>query len=295
MIIVKLSGGLGNQMFQYAAGLSVAKNNNTKLFLDVDFFKKNTAHNGFELSKIFSEKFHISTVKDVRHILGFRSYSILFKILLRVKNNLLRGQNLYIEPHFSYDRNFKKICDNNFLVGYFQSEKYFIDIENLIRKIFTFNKNLNTKNKEFLKLIKNSNSVSIHIRRGDYLSNQKAFDVHGICSDIYYDKAISYIRKKISNPKFYIFSDDKEWVKHKFNYQKNFIVVDSNSASQSYFDMFLMSKCKHNIIANSSFSWWAAWLNNNPSKNVIAPKMWFKSKSLSTKDLIPKNWILING
>lgn len=295
MIIVRLSGGIGNQMFQFAAGLSAANWNNTELFLDIEYFRKNQIHNGFELNRAFKNQCKISSPSRTRSILGIRANKWILKTILRFEGKLLRGQHLYSQPSFNYDNNFDKISEDSYLIGYFQSEKYFYKIKDLIRKHFIFKNKLSKSNTDLLKLIKNSNSVSIHIRRGDYVTNKKAFDIHGICSSKYYKNAISYIKKNVRNPYFYIFSDDEELVRNNFIREKNLKIVDINKNNQSYIDMLLMSNCKHNIIANSSFSWWAAWLNNNPSKIVIAPKKWFKSGSFSTTDLIPEGWIKING
>ncbi len=294
MIVVRLSGGLGNQMFQYAAGLSAAIRNNTDLFLDLEYLTNHPIHNGFELNSIFDISSLPSSSKQIKFILGFRSNKWIYKILLRLKLKILAGSHFYIEPYFNYDRKFTEICDNNYLIGYFQSEKYFINIKNLIHKHFRFKKNISKENLHLLRLIKNTNSVSIHVRRGDYVTNPNAFNIHGICSIIYYKKAISYIKKNIENPHFYIFSDDKEWAIKNFNFERRSTIISLNSNKQDYMDMLLMSRCRHNIIANSSFSWWAAWLNGNVSKIVIAPKKWFKSDRYSIEDLIPKHWIKID-
>jgi len=138
--------------------------------------------------------------------------------------------------------------------------------------------------------IKEKNSVSLHIRRGDYLTMQKAIDTIGVCPLDYYDKAIREITRKIKNPTFFIFSDDINWVKENLKTNSPTIFV-SGGKLKDYEELILMSKCKHNIIANSSFSWWGAWLNNNPNKIVIAPKKWFKDTSKNTRDLIPESWL----
>jgi Glycosyl transferase family 11 len=176
------------------------------------------------------------------------------------------------------------------LDGYWQSEKYFIDCSKLIRKDFTFKNELDSYNLKLKSKIDKTNSVSIHIRRGDYVNNLNTNATHGLCSIDYYIKAVNYITERIESPYFFVFSDDIEWAKK--NIMLNFPCqfISHNIGSKSYLDMQLMSLCKHNVIANSSFSWWGAWLNSNDNKIVIAPRKWF-AVNTDICDLIPSNWI----
>ena len=136
-------------------------------------------------------------------------------------------------------------------------------------------------------------SVCIHIRRGDYVEDIITNQFHGVCNLDYYYRSIEYIASKIKNPYFFVFSDDPLWVKQNLILKYPCDYIDQNFGKKDYEDMRVISKCKHNIIANSSFSWWGAWLNINPNKIVIAPKNWFKSKAINTKDLIPESWFKI--
>jgi hypothetical protein len=164
--------------------------------------------------------------------------------------------------------------DDVYLEGYWQSEKYFGNIECQIRNLYIFPEITDKSNLDLADKIKSCNSVSLHIRRGDYLSEKNA-PMHGnICTKVYYDNAIKYISKNIDNPKFFIFTDDTEWARQQYKGEE-YTIVDQNHADNSFRDMQLMSLCKHNIIANSSFSWWGAWLNPNQEKMVIAPPKWF--------------------
>ena len=149
-------------------------------------------------------------------------------------------------------------------------------------------------NKKYLHKILNSNSISIHVRRGDYLTNIAAFNVHGVCSSSYYIHAISHLKSLMKNLEFFVFSDDVVYSKLIFKGLRNITYIENNIAEHSYLDMALMSACKHNVIANSTFSWWAAWLNKNQNKVVIAPSKWFKTSKYSTTDLFPSDWILID-
>ena len=181
-------------------------------------------------------------------------------------------------------------CD--YMSGYWQSENYFESNRSILINDFSFRIPLNARNADALRLISSSNSVSIHIRRGDYLHNANAKATHGLCSLEYYHKAIRLIKATIGKPRFFIFSDDMLWVKAHLEPEEDCIFVDWNFGVDSYNDMRLMSLCKHNIIANSSFSWWGAWLNRNPDKVIIAPKRWFAGK-INDSNIIPSSWIRI--
>lgn len=135
--------------------------------------------------------------------------------------------------------------------------------------------------------------MSIHVRRGDYINNPETFKLHGVCGLDYYHAAIEYITKRTNTPVFYIFSDDISWAEENIKSKNQMIFVKETPHGKDYFEMYLMSVCKHNIIANSSFSWWGAWLNKSPEKIVIAPKKWMNETSIDTTDLVLKNWIRI--
>lgn len=148
-------------------------------------------------------------------------------------------------------------------------------------------------NEQVAQNILSVNAVSLHVRRGDYVSNLTINQFHGTCSLEYYNQAIAQIAKKVETPHFFVFSDDPEWVKSNLKIDYSITIVDHNNADKNYEDIRLMSLCKHHIIANSSFSWWGAWLCRNPNKIVIAPLKWFNDKSINTTDLIPDGWIKI--
>jgi len=230
MITVKLMGGLGNQMFQYAFGFALAKRSRIDIILDIGFFKRkgNWTIRNYEL-----EQFNVSKNK------------------ICDKNSLIH-------------RALRKIYKSKYYFeGYFQSEKYFADYTEEIRNEFQFKERLQ---------IPEGNTVAIHIRRGDYV---KFADIHLVCTPAYYENAIAYVKSKVENPVFYVFSEDLKWVKENINIPSNSIFVDYNPNLPSSHDMQLMSLCKHQIISNSSYSWWAAWLNQNPNKIVVAPDKWF--------------------
>jgi hypothetical protein len=165
---------------------------------------------------------------------------------------------------------------------------YFKNIETIIKNDFIFNQNIIDKNKDLVSKIESCNSISLHVRRGDYVQNKITNQFHGLCSLKYYNNAIHYIEMKIKNIEIFVFSDDISWCKENLKYNLPIHFMDTNDAHS---DLYLMTKCKHNIIANSSFSWWGAWLNTNKEKIVIAPKQWFADQSVITQDIIPAQWI----
>jgi hypothetical protein len=295
MICVCLSGGLGNQMFQYALAKSLSLRNNCSILLDtselLDQSKlKLEIVRSLEL-EIFDIPAKVASVNDLRNY-----KPIFFRILNSIACRLgFRGLTLssyYIEQNFLFDKRVFDLRKNCFISGFWQSPLYFNHIESLIRKDFQF-KNVDGKaNIIYLNNITKFNSVSIHFRRGDFL-NSELHGIHGTCSIDYYQSAISYIKSKIFSPVFFIFSDDVPWVQSNIKLEADIHFVTGNNFEKSYLDMYLMSQCQHNIIANSSFSWWGAWLNDNPSKIVIAPKIWFVDKNLNkqTGDLIPDTWV----
>lgn len=295
MIICNLSGGLGNQMFQYACAKSVSLKLDLKLKFTTDFLSEYKSHNGLELERVFGIKLDIASCNDLEVLIGRTRTSILIRRLLaKNKFRWLAPSNFLAEPHFEYwPKILERSSNGAYLQGYWQSENYFKDYSGCIRKDFKFKECLSSENLKIVDLMRKQTSIGVHIRRGDYLANQKTLSVHGICSVEYYNSAIEIMLERYPEAYLFFFSDEPEWVVDNFkSYQNNVIVIDNNKGLSSYFDMFLMSLCDHNIIANSTFSWWAAWLNSNASKKIIAPSKWF-ANSTSVRDLFPSGWELI--
>lgn len=293
MILSQMDGGLGNQMFQYAIASILAQKNKDSVLIDTGFFDQTQKRLGhtprqFELG-IFNNSYSLAIEKD---LLYFKQLSVLNK----VKRDLgFNYPKMYKEPSFRFDKNILNLKSPAYVRGFFQSYKYFIGYENLIKELFTFPVDtIDDENKNRISTIKATNSIAIHIRRGDYVNDPTTHQYHGICDLNYYQKAISLLIQENHDFTLFFFSDDCDWVKQQFKdlpYSKQFI--DHNTGENSWKDMLLMSECQHNIIANSSFSWWAAWLNANPNKKVIAPKKWFElsEEEMNTSDLTPKEWI----
>lgn len=291
MIITKLIGGLGNQMFQYAAGRRAAYVNNTALKLDISGYENQVGITPREyMLHIFNIKEDFATEKEINKLK--KRINFIQKKLNKI-HPVFANQTYIKDKGYNFDSDILNISDNSYLEGYWGSEKYFKDSEEIIRKDFTFKNKPDVVNKKMITRIKNCESVSIHIRRGDYVRDKKTHDFHGVCGLDYYRRALEYMTRKVKKPYFFVFSDDIKWAKQNLILKYSCVYVDHNIGKKDYEDMRLMSMCEHNIIANSSFSWWGAWLNNNPNKIVIAPKKWFANRAINTKDLIPNTWIQI--
>jgi len=290
MVISHILGGIGNQMFQYAAGRALSLTNSQRLLLDLSDFSDYRLHHGFELSRVFNVTEERAGVLTVHQLLGWRANGLAKKVLRRPQFVWLRTKKFVVEPYFNYWHDLFDLTDDCYLSGYWQSERYFKPFESVIRRDFTFREPLVGRNAELKLEIANTQSISLHVRRGDYVSDSKTGKIMDVCSLEYYHKAISYMVERIERPVFYVFSDDIPWVRQNLSVTFPCIYVDHNSQAESYRDMQLMSLCRHHVIANSSFSWWGAWLSSNPDKIVIAPRSWFRNGN-DDRDLIPDAWI----
>ena len=282
MIISHINGGLGNQMFQYAAGKTLAQLNNTPLKLDVSEFDKNKLRS-FDLFA-FETNILFATKEEINDLVPSHTFE---KALQYVSP--LKKRTYYREKSFSFDDKVLRLGKNVYLKGYFQSEKYFLPEKNTIHHDFRFKSTLISHLFELASQLRNQDSVSIHVRRGDFSTNPEIAHYHGTLQKDYYNSAIETIRSKITNPVFYFFSDDINWVNENLSV-KNAMSISGHLTKNHFQDLYLMTQCRHNIIANSSFSWWGAWLNNNPDKIVIAPKKWFNNGPKDTQDIIPNSW-----
>lgn len=321
MKIIIFAGGLGNQMFQYAFFYA-----NRKKYRDLKattfWYNANKSHNGFELDKVFniskegfifsknkakkekilpenekkaaisnnSKEYTEKKQKELQNV----SNSKLTKIIRYILNN-----NPFLTfKEFGDSKYFENIFDKKGLMilsGYWQNQRYFIEEKDEICKIFQFipleNTENDEKNRQIIEKINAENSVSIHVRRGDYVSNSW-FD--GVVTTEYYQKSVDFIKTKVQNPQFFVFSDDLGWCKAELKLPDNAVFVDWNSGKNSFRDMQLMSLCRHNIITNSSFSWWGAWLNRNAEKIVVRPKKWIsESSGLDFSEICPEEWVAL--
>lgn len=281
MVIVRLTGRLGNQMFQYALARSL-QSQGKEIYIDSSMLKYDDNH--YELG-IYSGCSAIGEVteKDKDRLGDCRK-----DLVAKVKRKVLGYKKTHVvENGYQYHPEIFEL-NQVYLEGYWQSEKYFKKIGQLIRSDFTFPEIKEKNNLALAEQIARGQSVSLHIRRGDYLEKKYA-PMHGnICNKKYYDNAIAYIRTRVEQPLFYVFTDDVQWAKEQYKEQPDFIIIDGNNGDKSFRDMQLMSMCKHHIIANSSFSWWGAWLDKNPEKIVVAPPKWFNLAD--TPDIWCEGW-----
>ena len=278
-IIVEISGGLGNQLFQFSAGRSLSLKHNCNLILDISWFQNKT-NRTFELNNFKLNNYKIINESDT--------------FLNRFKKKLLLKKNFiptFKETQFHYMKEFDSIQPPCFLKGHWQSILYFKNFQNEIVQELIPNIKFNNDHTNDIKEVNSRESICVHIRRGDYIKSQKTNNYHGTCPISYYKKAVTIITQTCKNPHFYIFSDDLSWVKKEIKLEFPTTYVDNNEST--LFDFNLMRNCKYFIIANSTFSWWAAWLSKHDKKIIIAPHNWFNIKNINCKDLIPKNWITI--
>lgn len=284
MIILNLKGGLGNQMFQYALGRTLSLKNNDVLKLEVNGLdranKIGDIYREFGLGNFHIEK-NIATTREVQ-VLKY-PYGIFSKGWRWINARVLK------RTYVVFDSNVLNWKGSVFLDGYFQSPRYFETIRDTLLSNFTLVQPLSPAGATFAAQMKSTTSVSIHVRRGDYVKNPRVLAEFGVCSTSYYQAAIARVNEAHPNPTFFIFSDDIAWVRDNLDVGENAVLV-SDPTITDYHELVLMSHCAHNIIANSTFSWWGAWLNQNPDKIVIAPTPWFES-ALFDKNLIPHTWI----
>ncbi len=269
MIISCLTGGLGNQMFQYAFGRYLAYKHKTQLKLHFINALYNTQRD-YELD-VFNIKATLASKQDLNNfkiVTNKVSNRILY--LLDERLGLQFNKNIVTEKYpYIFNSQYFNIPNNSYIQGFFNDKRYFILIESIIRKEFTLKHLLDRLNLIIINQMKKINSVSIHVRRGDYLTKNNKGAFVGID---YYIKAIKKINKLVKNPYFYIFSDDLDWCRMQISpLLINFKTINYNFGKNAYRDMVLMSHCKHNIIANSTFSWWGGWLNKNKNKIIIEP------------------------
>lgn len=287
MIIVKLKGGLGNQLFQYAFGRLISLRRGEELKLDKDVLTQRGEVYRFYGLDVFNIKVKIASREEVLKLKY--PYGLISKAWRLFKAKFLRIFNI------GYKKSLLK-TKARYLDGFFQSYKYLEPIRReLLKDLSLKNDNLKIKYPAILEEIISTESVAVHIRRGDYVNNPKTKKAHFICDLNYYEKAFRLIKDKLKEknlePKFFIFSDDISWAKD--NLKEDNLVFVSRPEILDYEELILMSKAKHNIIANSSFSFWSAWLNSNPEKIVIAPTLWNRKYQRAYKDLLPEDWLRV--
>ncbi|MGB6068613.1 MAG: alpha-1,2-fucosyltransferase [Desulfomonilaceae bacterium] len=290
VVIVALNGGLGNQMFQYAAARTVSSRLNVPLKLDVSGF----IHEPLRTYRLK----HFNIVENFASAGELASFGRskgkgLYPRLLRLTRfmGLLETKAVIRERHFQVCPEIWNAPPEVYLEGYWQSERYFREIACTIRDEFQVKHPLAGRNAVMAECIRNTGSVSVHIRRGDYATDPHINCIHGVCAPDYYQRAIAFMAQRVGRLHSFVFSDDPVWVKGNLALDYPTTVVDHNGVDGDYEDLRLMTMCKHHIIANSSFSWWGAWLAQNPDKVIIAPTKWFNTSEFDSSDLVPRGWI----
>jgi len=301
MIITRLTGGLGNQMFQYAAGLALAEHLRTVLKLDVSWFSNDPAyeaHNRYALSCLnVTEQF--ATAEEVDRVRG-HGFTRIEKISARLAKALSfdryasqfsQPSNVHYEPGGGFYPEFFDQPDHTYLHGIWQSPRFFESIANLLRLHFSFRYPPQPRVAEAAAMIQTDGpSAAVHFRRGDYVRNPSFNKQIGVVSLDYYDRALALLREQAPDVKLYIFSDDIDAIEREFKPPVPHVFMRVTQPWHSYDKIRLMSLCDHAIISNSTFAWWSAWLNPNPSRLVFAPTPWFSGSEYSNADILPQSW-----
>lgn len=299
MVIVKLQGGLGNQMFQYAAGRTLSMRLGTPLKMDrriMDNPLKGSTPWTYALGALnvreeFADSLETAELSG-RGQTRLREFTLRFR---RVSGLSPRRAKVLRDADFRFNPEFLEMSGDVYLDGYWQSEKYFLGISGTIRREFSLRRPLEGADRELAEAIVRENSVSIHVRRGDYVSNPAANRFHGLCGAGYYGKCIAIVSEKVASPRFLVFTDDPAWARENMSVPPGTVFVDWDLPRDGSVDLELMRRCRHHIIANSSFSWWGAWLADHPGKVILAPERWFDEPTMDTRDLLPESWIKVQA
>lgn len=292
MVITRLVGGLGNQLFQYAAGRRLAYARHVPLRLDTrpfETYARQAPGWGMYALGHFKISAEIANAADFDAVGRLWTSTTTLRAAHRLK--IFRLGNLVRERTLDFQPEILDLPDQVYLSGYWESEKYFEDIRKILLEEIVPKRPLDRGNEQLARDIGGSHSVAVHIRRGDRARNKEIAAIYGIVPVSYYEAAVKIFEEKFPDARFFIFSDDPQWVKDNLRLSQPHTYVEGNRGENAYIDLYLMSLCRHNIIPNSTFSWWGAWLNGNPQKMVVAPRKWFSSREFREKDRYPAGWI----
>ena len=292
MVVVNLTGGLGNQLFQYALGRYLATKQNAELVIDDSFYTDvptGVTPRHYELDK-FATQLRIVTDSERRYLKRYTNRHLRYL----QKYIALPGRYKYVrEPLDMLMLEVRDISGDVLLDGYWQSEQYFAGIEDTIRHDLIPKFDLSDQDKDVMASMQNTTSVSLHVRRGDYVSNAHTNAWHGICGLDYYRDAMNVIESRVDSPHYFVFSDDMAWVKANLRIDQPVTYVSHNDETTAVNDLMLTASCQHHIIANSSFSWWGAWLNPSEDKLVVRPKVWLKQLPHMNDSVCPQSWVAV--
>ncbi len=287
LLVVQLTGGLGNQLFQYALGRQLSVDRRVPLKLDISKY----AYDSLRTYKLdcFNIQAGIATPDDIIRAKG--GAGLRGKLRRRLDRLKPYYRRHWIKEQGScFNAHILQAPRNAHLQGYWQSEKYFEGIAEILRDEFTLRQEASHPSRTLVAEMEQTNSVSLHVRRGDYVSNPSTSRMYDICGKEYYQLAMQAIAARVHEPSFFIFSDDIDWVRQNLPIGYPTVYVEHNGPTHDYEDLWLMSKCKHHIIANSSFSWWGAWLGDYKNKIIIAPKKWTAKSNWCDSDILPPDW-----
>ncbi len=286
-VVVRLMGGLGNQMFQYATARAVALHKGVPLKLDLSWLQKQPKRE-YELHNLRV----VEEFASLDEIPFANQLGLIDRLLGRAAQMILprHRQAVYQQKGLAYDPEVFNTRSQVLLVGYWQSEKYFRHIRETLLEEFAVATDLQAQTIDTAKSIAAVNAVSLHIRRGDYVSEPRTREVHGVCPPDYYRSAVRFIADRVEEPHIFVFSDDMEWAKANLQINLRTAFVDHTDPGRGFEDLYLMRRCQHHVIANSSFSWWGAWLCDSPGKIVIAPRRWFSDPTIEEGDIVPEGW-----
>jgi len=306
MIITKLHGGLGNQLFQYAIGRQLAIRNSSELKLDISPFRDYKLHkyaiHHFNVNATLATESEVAAYRALRNPpLGSRAFAALSRFFHSLTGqpacvtptaliHAHRSRRYVVEGPLIFQPQIPDLPDNTYLDGYWQDERYFRDIASTIRHEFTVNTPPTPENVDLAQMIASVESVSVHVRRADYVTNPSTMAFHGVCRQSYYATCVSSVLHRVPNAHFFVFSDDPAWAKAHLALGGPATFVSANNADSNYEDLRLMSLCHHHITANSSFSWWGAWLNTRPDKIVLCPENWLVNKQSGLQEIAPPAW-----
>lgn len=293
-VVVRLMGGLGNQLFQYAAGKAQAKRLGVPLLLDRQFLDDRSAHLTHTLRDFELNAYPIAAgIADAALVNRYRRVTDqpLFRRLHRYLPGVFPDRR-FAEKAPRYQPEMEHLKAPVYLDGFWQCERYFLSVADELRQHDLVPvQQPSAQNAELLRQLKSAPSVSLHVRRTDYVTNADANRFHGICSIDYYERAAAHLAATTGAQQFFVFSDDPQWVRENIRLPYPTTFISHNQGASSYWDLFLMQHCNHHIIANSSFSWWGAWLNASPQKVVIAPARWFADPAAAETDIVPQAWL----
>lgn len=294
-VTVTLCGGLGNQLFQYATARAVAIRCNVPLVLDLSWFDEvlstpNVTPRKYALAP-FSLPAHQAHARPANRTRSGRLSSFLGSLGRRL--GIKANDNRFVEESYRFDERVLHLQAPARLTGYWQSPRYFCDVATQIRQDIGTYRELTDACVDLLEKIRATDAICIHVRRGDYVTNKEASSFHGLCSLDYYRNGVNQVARGLKSPHGFVFTDDPAWVRESLSLSIDFTVVDVNSVDEPHLDLWLMSACNHFVIANSSLSWWGAWLSTSTGKQVIAPARWFSNPTVDTSDLIPGDWMRI--